>query len=42
MNIDVRIRAARTARRWSQQKLGDELSLARWGEPGYRDRQQVY
>jgi transcriptional regulator with XRE-family HTH domain len=42
MNIGARIRAARTARRWSQQKLGDELSQARWGESGYCDRQQVY
>ncbi|WP_439947143.1 helix-turn-helix transcriptional regulator [Streptomyces sp. BBFR109] len=44
MTIGERIRAARTARhpRCSQEKLADELSVARWGKPGFLDRQQVY
>jgi len=42
MTIAERIRAARTARSWSQQKLADELSTARWGKSGFCDRQQVY
>lgn len=44
MTIGERIRAARTARRprCSQNKLADELSVARWGRAGYLDRQQVY
>ncbi len=42
--IGQRIRAAREARRpWcSQEKLADELSVARWGRTGFCDRQQVY
>lgn len=44
MTIGERIRAARTARRprCSQEKLADELSVARWGGTGFLDRQQVY
>jgi transcriptional regulator with XRE-family HTH domain len=42
MTIGERIRVARKARRWSQPKLADELSKARWGESGYCDRQMVY
>ncbi|MEU9489428.1 tetratricopeptide repeat protein [Streptomyces decoyicus] len=44
MTIGERIRAARKARRprCSQEKLADELSVARWGKPGFLDRQQVY
>ncbi|SOE12145.1 hypothetical protein SAMN06272775_3136 [Streptomyces sp. 2323.1] len=44
MTIGERIRAAREARRprCSQQRLADELSAARWGKPGFLDRQQVY
>ncbi|WP_411137993.1 tetratricopeptide repeat protein [Streptomyces sp. C10] len=44
MTIGERIRAAREARRprCSQEKLADELSVARWGKPGFLDRQQVY
>lgn len=44
MTIGERIRAAREARRprCSQEKLADELSVARWGRTGFCDRQQVY
>lgn len=44
MTIGERIRQARAARksRCSQAMLADELSAARWGKPGYCDRQQVY
>lgn len=44
MTIGERIRAAREAKRprCSQQRLADELSVARWGKPGFLDRQQVY
>ncbi|MGO4427253.1 tetratricopeptide repeat protein, partial [Streptomyces sp. MCAF7] len=44
MTIGERIRITRTARRprCSQARLADELSVARWGKPGYLDRQQVY
>jgi tetratricopeptide (TPR) repeat protein/transcriptional regulator with XRE-family HTH domain len=44
MTIGERIRAARDARRprCSQEKLADELSVARWGKTGFCDRQQVY
>ncbi|MES4901061.1 MULTISPECIES: helix-turn-helix transcriptional regulator [unclassified Streptomyces] len=44
MVIGERIRTAREARvpRWSQQRLADELSIARFGEAGFLDRQQVY
>ncbi|MEU8914648.1 tetratricopeptide repeat protein [Streptomyces nigrescens] len=44
MTIGERIRAAREARRprCSQQRLADELSVARWGKSGFLDRQQVY
>ncbi|MET9293325.1 tetratricopeptide repeat protein [Streptomyces sp. NPDC003077] len=44
MSIGERIRAARKARRpkCSQATLADELSAARWGKPGFLDRQQVY
>ncbi|MGW0704938.1 hypothetical protein ACWD4G_03000 [Streptomyces sp. NPDC002643] len=44
MTIGERIRAAREARRpkRSQEKLANELSVARWGKPGFLDRQQVY
>ncbi|WP_455770135.1 tetratricopeptide repeat protein [Streptomyces cinereoruber] len=44
MTIGERIREAREARRpkWSQEKLADELSVARWGKTGFCGRQQVY
>ncbi|GGU59974.1 hypothetical protein GCM10010211_26250 [Streptomyces albospinus] len=44
MTIGKRIRATREAwrPRCSQQRLADELSVARWGKPGFLDRQQVY
>ncbi|MFD3417690.1 hypothetical protein [Streptomyces decoyicus] len=44
MTIGERIRAAREARRprCGQEKLADEFSVARWGKPGFPDRQQVY
>lgn len=44
MTIGERIRAVREARRprCSQEKLADELSVARWGKTGFLDRQQVY
>ncbi|MFF4603609.1 tetratricopeptide repeat protein [Streptomyces sp. NPDC001339] len=44
MTIGERIRAAREAKRprCSQQRLADELSVARWGKAGFLDRQQVY
>ena len=44
MTIGERSRAARAARtpRCSQAQLADELSVARWGKPGFCDRQQVY
>nr|WP_250847410.1 tetratricopeptide repeat protein [Streptomyces hygroscopicus] len=44
MTIGERIRAARGARRprCSQEKLANELSVARWGKAGFLDRQQVY
>ncbi|MFJ5926460.1 XRE family transcriptional regulator [Kitasatospora sp. NPDC092948] len=40
--IGQHIRAAREARRCSQQSLADELSMARWGKTAFCDRQQVY
>lgn len=42
--LGEKIRTARESRipRCSQKDLADELSLARWGEKGYLDRQQVY
>ena len=44
MTTAERIRTARKARRprCSQQRLADELSIARWGRTGFLDRQQVY
>jgi hypothetical protein len=42
--VGERIRRARTAHkpRWSQQKLADALSAARWGTPGFCHRHEVY